>query len=223
MQAIHYYFIRHGETVANATNKVQGWTDSPLTPLGKEQMQHLSHSLSRICFDIAFCSDLNRSITSSQILLSQQNKHIKATPLKEFRELYYGGLEGHDLQQAWPKSLSEEALFKAKQNIPQNQWIPQIIDTLSQRDPEGKAEDFMTFWDRLEEGMLKVYDDAIEYRLDHMTPVVNVAIVSHHTPIRSFLHEVFLYFNLASPLGYGHYGHVLYRNGSYTLLEWDQA
>lgn len=34
MQAIHYYFIRHGETEANQNKlagqeKVQGWTDTP--------------------------------------------------------------------------------------------------------------------------------------------------------------------------------------------------
>lgn len=37
----HLYFVRHGQTVWNVENKICGRTDSPLTPLGREQARAL--------------------------------------------------------------------------------------------------------------------------------------------------------------------------------------
>lgn len=33
----HLYLMRHGQTLFNAQNKIQGWCDSPLTSKGIEQ------------------------------------------------------------------------------------------------------------------------------------------------------------------------------------------
>ncbi len=34
MKTITAYFVRHGQTMMNRYNKVQGWIDSPLTKKG---------------------------------------------------------------------------------------------------------------------------------------------------------------------------------------------
>lgn len=38
MKTIYYYYVRHGETVFNLENRMQGITDSPLTSKGIEQI-----------------------------------------------------------------------------------------------------------------------------------------------------------------------------------------
>lgn len=35
------YLMRHGQTLFNELKKVQGWCDSPLTELGKEQARQV--------------------------------------------------------------------------------------------------------------------------------------------------------------------------------------
>lgn len=228
MQAIHYYFIRHGETEANQNKldgqeKVQGWTDTPLTRVGRAQMADLADHFKNIPLDLAYSSDMPRSQTSAQILLSSQPQGLIATPLKEFREIYYGGMEGQPIEVAWPESLQEMVHHMREEGIPQSQFVPNVIDGISHRDPKGLAEDFMTFWNRLESGMMQVHDEALEYRLDHMKPEINVAIISHHTPISAFLHEVLADFDLADVLDYGHYAHVSYHDGFYELIEWNMS
>lgn len=46
------YLMRHGQTLFNELKKVQGWCDSPLTELGKEQArqarQYFNHKVSSL-------------------------------------------------------------------------------------------------------------------------------------------------------------------------------
>ena len=45
------YLIRHGETMFNQLNKVQGWADSPLTIKGINDLKKTAEALSQIHFD----------------------------------------------------------------------------------------------------------------------------------------------------------------------------
>ena len=38
--AKRFYMIRHGQTEANAAQRMAGWLDSPLTDLGRQQADH---------------------------------------------------------------------------------------------------------------------------------------------------------------------------------------
>lgn len=41
----HLYLVRHGETLFNKRRKIQGWCDSPLTPLGIQQAKEVKEKL----------------------------------------------------------------------------------------------------------------------------------------------------------------------------------
>jgi len=56
------YLIRHGETMFNQLNKVQGWADSPLTVKGINDLRVTASNLSQIHFDRMYSSDLKRAI-----------------------------------------------------------------------------------------------------------------------------------------------------------------
>lgn len=51
------YFVRHGQTLFNYLQRVQGWSDSPLTALGVEQGKAAANYLSSISFDSIYSSD----------------------------------------------------------------------------------------------------------------------------------------------------------------------
>ena len=49
--AIHVYFVRHGQTYLNRYNRIQGWSDAPLTEKGQEDAKRAGRMLSKVHFD----------------------------------------------------------------------------------------------------------------------------------------------------------------------------
>ncbi|MBL4589633.1 MAG: histidine phosphatase family protein [Alphaproteobacteria bacterium] len=92
---IPFYFVRHGETEANVASQVAGWLDSPLTPKGRSQAEHLS----RICERLEvkptriFHSDLSRARDTAHAVNNALNLEI--TEDKELREHHVGTYEGN--------------------------------------------------------------------------------------------------------------------------------
>lgn len=83
--------VRHGQTLFNLKDKVQGWCDSRLTNLGKLQAEAAKKVLQEkgFEFDHVYCSDLNRTEETLQIL-SDLPYERKAG----LKERSYGILEG---------------------------------------------------------------------------------------------------------------------------------
>lgn len=222
MGAIHYYFVRHGETTANADNRIQGWADSPVTRDGMKVVDKAAESLAEINFHLAYSSDLERCIETGEDILANQENPVQLFPLEGFREYNFGGLEDQDIDKVWPKSIAELVTDMRHNQIPSTQFVPLIIESLVDRDEDGNSEDFVTFWNRIEEAMLEIHDDALEARMETQQDNINVLIVSHDMPIRFFLHEVLAEFDLTEPLDYGHFAHVVYTKGAYELEEFNQ-
>lgn len=223
MAAIHYYFVRHGETTANANQRVQGWADSPATRVGMRVVDQVAETLSDVPFDLAYTSDLDRCIETGERILMKQENDIQLFPVEGFREYNFGGLEDQDIEKVWPKSISQLVDEMRINQIPSTQYVPLIIENLVERDEEGNSEDFITFWNRIEEAMLDIHDDALEVRMETQKKDIHVLIVSHDMPIRFFLHEVLPEFDLKEDLDYGHYAHVVYTKGAYELEEFNQV
>jgi len=223
MAAIHYYFVRHGETTANAEQRVQGWADSPVTRAGMRVVDQVADTLADVSFDLAYTSDLDRCIETGERILMKQANDIQLFPVEGFREYNFGGLEDQDIEKVWPKSISQLVDDMRINQIPSTQYVPLIIENLVERDEEGNSEDFITFWNRIEEAMLDIHDDALEVRMETQKKDIHVLIVSHDMPIRFFLHEVLPEFDLKEDLDYGHYAHVVYTKGAYELEEFNQV
>ncbi len=85
------YLVRHGRTMFNEKNRIQGWCDSILSEQGRKQADGAgAYIRSRgIEFDYACCSDAGRA--------AETLEHITDMPfdrLKGLRETFYGSLEG---------------------------------------------------------------------------------------------------------------------------------
>lgn len=85
------YLMRHGETMFNVQHKIQGWCDSPLTELGKQQAKKAGQWFQdhHIQFDHAYCSTSERC--SDTLELVTDMPYVRTKGLKEH---YYGELEG---------------------------------------------------------------------------------------------------------------------------------
>lgn len=85
------YLMRHGQTLFNQQNKIQGWCDSPLTELGRHQAKVASQYFKdhQITFDHAYCSTSERCSDTLELVTT-----MPYTRLKGLKENFYGELEG---------------------------------------------------------------------------------------------------------------------------------
>ncbi|MDF7639396.1 histidine phosphatase family protein [Lactobacillus sp. ESL0791] len=97
------YLVRHGETMFNTLNKVQGWCDSPLTTKGINDLKKTAVALSKVHFDNMYSSDLKRAIDTVNLMknANQVSQIGKIKKLPEFREVFFGSFEGDDINETW--------------------------------------------------------------------------------------------------------------------------
>lgn len=85
-----FYFIRHGETLFNVKDLVQGWADSPLTQKGKQQAKNLSKYIINYPIEYIYCSSTNRVYDTARLIFKDR-EIIRTDALKEF---HFGTKEG---------------------------------------------------------------------------------------------------------------------------------
>lgn len=92
---VNIYFARHGKTLLNTFDRVQGWADSPLTEDGIRVARYLGEGLKGIPFDSFYSSDAGRQRETMQVILKQAGvSNYKLTELSGLREAFFGGFEG---------------------------------------------------------------------------------------------------------------------------------
>ena len=89
---MHLYFVRHGESEANAQNINQGHLNSPLTQKGIHQAKVLAKLLEKIDFELIYSSDLDRAKDTAEII--KMNRPISVQTSSLLREKSFGVLEG---------------------------------------------------------------------------------------------------------------------------------
>ena len=109
------FLIRHGETVDNALQIMQGQTQGELNERGKEQARQVAQRLAGEPVDVFISSDLHRAIQTAEIIAEPHNLPIITTPL--LRERDWGSFTGRfipDLKgEVWPDDIeSEPALLQ---------------------------------------------------------------------------------------------------------------
>ena len=109
------FLIRHGETVDNARQIMQGQTQGELNERGREQALQVAERLSTEAIDAVIASDLHRAIQTAEIIAKPHGLPVETTPL--LRERDWGSFTGRyipDLRgEAWPDDIeSEEVLLQ---------------------------------------------------------------------------------------------------------------
>ena len=84
--------VRHGQTVHNVAGIAQGWNDSDLSELGRDQVQRLALRLAAMQPTSLYSSTLGRALSTAQAIADATGLPI--VPLDDLREMSYGGWEG---------------------------------------------------------------------------------------------------------------------------------
>ena len=108
------FLVRHGETVDNARQIMQGQTQGELNEKGREQARQVAERLAVEQVDVVVASDLHRAIQTAEYIAAQHGLSVTTTPL--LRERDWGSFTGcfiPDLKgRVWPDDIeSEEALL----------------------------------------------------------------------------------------------------------------
>ncbi|MBW1604885.1 histidine phosphatase family protein [Lactobacillus sp. Sy-1] len=151
--AFTVYIVRHGQTYYNIYNKLQGWSNSPLTQKGIDGAKQTAEKLSNVKFKAAYCSDTTRAEQTASIILSaNQVSDPKLTVSPFFREEFYGYFEGTDMNQAWYLAGAPHGKPTFK-DIVESDSIGTAKDYLKEADPFHQAENNEEYWKRLDQGL----------------------------------------------------------------------
>lgn len=104
---MNLYFVRHGKTVLNSMNRVQGWSDAPLLKEGLQGVKNTAYGLSHISFDSVYSSDTTRAVETAKTIININhscNRNI--TRLSGLREVNFGMFEGEYDHVMW-KQINE--------------------------------------------------------------------------------------------------------------------
>ena len=90
----HLYIVRHGETVWNTRDRMQGVKDSPLTDKGKEHAERMGKKLKELDVDFSalYTSDLGRAYETAALISNSIG--IEITSDERLRERNMGVFEG---------------------------------------------------------------------------------------------------------------------------------
>ena len=101
------YLVRHGETVDNVRQIMQGQTQGELTEHGREQAAEVRDQMRTEKIDAVVASDLRRSVQTAEIIAEPHGLMVDQTPL--LRERDWGGFTGRyipDLKdEVWPDDI----------------------------------------------------------------------------------------------------------------------
>ena len=87
--------LRHGQSQWNLENKLTGWVDVPLTPLGEEEARKAGAKLKGIKFDKTYTSDLQRAQRTLALSMEVAGQpHIPTVRNVALNERHYGDLQG---------------------------------------------------------------------------------------------------------------------------------
>lgn len=89
--SVEIIFETHSTSVDNEAGIASGWSDVPLSALGREQARELGERRHSDEFDAVFCSDLRRAIETAEIAFGDS---IAITADARLRECDYGAMTG---------------------------------------------------------------------------------------------------------------------------------
>ncbi|RBQ00117.1 histidine phosphatase family protein [Bifidobacterium xylocopae] len=207
---LHIYAVRHGQTYFNRYNRLQGWSNSPLTERGLADAERAGRKLEGVAFQAAYSSDTTRARATAERILDLNQASAPRPTLRtamNFREQFYGYYEGQDMGLAWWAAGAPHGA-PSYQGIVDEFGLGATRDFLKQADPFHDAEDDQEYWRRVEGGFRLLAQDGTLRDGDR------VLLVWHGNSLLSMMHRF---------AGDGYDLSERPTNGSVTVFDYDTA
>lgn len=196
---VKFYIVRHGETMLNTTDRVQGWSDAVLTPDGKEIVQSAGKGLKDVDFSSAYTSDSGRAVETANIILDENESasNVELNSDERLREFNFGSYEG-DLNETMWNEIAENqgiTLDEFLEDLTPKDFANNVAELDKDKIEEGEnwpAEDYETITDRLTEAIHEIAEEESE------NGGGNVLVTSHGLSIGALLDSLSDDFELPS-------------------------
>lgn len=217
------YVVRHGKTMLNTTDRVQGWSDAVLTPAGEEVVTACGVGLKDVDFQNAYSSDSGRAIQTADLIIKENENasDLKVITDPRLREFNFGTYEGDLNETMWQDIADDQGvtLEEFKKNMTPKSFANSVAKLDKGRDEEGlnwPAEDYETITTRLKEGL----DDIVAKEMKNGGGSGNVLIASHGLSISALLDTISDDFKIPEGgLKNASVSIIKYKDGEYSLEE----
>lgn len=213
---ITLYIARHGKTMMNTLDRVQGWCDSPLTKEGIDVARYLGYGLSDINFRTAYCSDLRRTVQTTKIVLGAKGQEdIPVIELSGLREACFGSFEADFNHHMWNSAAlylhhtSSESMIKAI--MEKEISYREVLDAVKKLDKMGMAENFSQVEARTQESLLEIAKNEFQHG------DANILVISHGMSILAMLLGLGGDKLFKKPLENAAVCKVVYQDGKFTV------
>lgn len=194
MRKIQINLVRHGQTIFNHQDIVQGWGDSFLTPDGIQGVMNLGAFWQDIDkqFDAIYASDSGRTLQTARVLLDTMEVTRDIAPTPALREFNFGYFEGSDNNSVF-QVVFERMGYTGTPAERSSEEMATYLDTIAVLDNEARghldnvylAEDYQTYADRVVGGVEAIIADA------KVNDKSSVLIVSHGLTIQTVITNLF--------------------------------
>ncbi|MDU3075391.1 MAG: histidine phosphatase family protein [Mixta calida] len=212
------WFVRHGKTLLNTLDRVQGWADSPLTDEGKQVARYLGAGLKSVPFEDFYTSDAGRQRETMQVILQQTGrKAVRPTELTGLREVFFGSFEGSFNKEMAAAAAAQlglpnaQALFAGMKAGTLS--VERSINAIAAADPAGQAENYQQVKARTQAALRTIIDNALREKQS------NVLIISSGSAIQIMISYLTTDPEKNKPLANSAVVKIVYQNGKLTVTE----
>lgn len=206
------YFVRHGMTYLNLYERMQGWSNAPLTDEGAIDVRRSGKGLKDIKFDAVYTSDFSRTIDTAELILKENeatDPAVKINLMPEFREVFFGSFEGEYID-VFYKRVAKYLGYQTIDEMFENSSQYEQMAAVKALDPRGHAENFMEFWLRAQKGLVKLIEN-------HRDSGEKILVVAHGMTIRILLENLIPDLNTNGVMLNTSVSIARYREGMYHL------
>lgn len=124
------HLTRHGRTWLNELDRVQGWSDSPLTAAGKDVAVRLGKGLGAAgrTFDAAYSADMLRHRATAEAILDARGADIPVIASPNLREMSFGGFEAAPNKEMYRAVLDRAHVDDPEQMLKQSGGQAVVLD-----------------------------------------------------------------------------------------------
>jgi probable phosphoglycerate mutase len=206
------YVTRHGRTLFNTKDLVQGWADSPLTPEGIAVAEDLGRGLRDVQFDYVVSSDLVRARQTARVVMEQNHasKDYRVEDDALIREACYGHFEGDPNSSMLAAVIAEAGVSPEAFSQDVYMWV-KSADLIKRLDTSGMAEDAVTIKTRMQAKLAEVAKAQAKKG-------GNVLFVAHGQSINIMLSDLDPAFTYTgTPLANAAVCKIVYENGAFHI------
>ncbi|WP_075183547.1 histidine phosphatase family protein [Pantoea sp. 1.19] len=214
---VEILWVRHDETVFNHYDRVQGWSDTPLTPAGEAVAHAVGVGAGDIRIDRYYSGDLGRQRETLAAIMRAQGINAPPVVWPALREVFFGNFEGlpnETMNAAVGRQLGlgdgqQVARLRQQGKVS----LVEFVDAVHRADPRGEAETAQQVRDRLQQALENMVNEALQHGRQRLL------VVSSGLAIGVMIADMTDNPRRNAPLGNGALVRIRYHDGHYQVLE----